>query len=106
MAVDPTVAAWVGVLLGTILGTLWPYYNVLRANPETKFDRDYAVSAIIAALIAMPSSLVAYALVQAQVPAVLAGYVDSPWFIFVLGILVGAGADRWLNEKIVDKGGT
>lgn len=100
---DLTLAAWLGVLVGGLVATLWPYYNVLQATPGARFDRAYVISLAFSVLIAMPSSLVAYALIVAAIPASLAAYADSAWFVFAFGALIGSGANRLLNEHVVDK---
>jgi hypothetical protein len=102
--VELALYGWAGVFIGAIIGTLWPYFNVLKANPETKFDKWYVASLVFAVFMAMPTTIVALALIQAAIPAALVAYAEDPWFIFVFGIAVGAGFDRYINEKIVDKG--
>lgn len=106
MAVDPALASWLGVLVGAFLvGTLWPYYNAWKASDgQTKFDPAYLLSALLATAAALPGVLVVYAIVLGVIPAGLAEYADSAWFLFMLGVALGAGADRYLNEKITDKG--
>lgn len=105
MAVDPGVASWLGVLVGAFLvGTLWPYYNAWKASGgKTKFDPAYLLSALLATAAAIPGVLVVYALVRGAIPAGLEEYADSAWFLFILGVVLGAGADRYLNEKVTDK---
>lgn len=103
---DVVTAAWIGVIVGGILATLWPYYNVWKAsNGATKFDWNYILSLVVSTLIAMPSAIVLYGVVVGAIPPSLAAYSDSPWFLFAFGVFIGSGANRLLNEKVVDKGG-
>ena len=103
--VDVITASWLGAVVGVALATLWPYYNAWKAN-KVKFDRTYALSALIAAVLALPSSTAVWAivtaLVTAQAPS-LAEYLTSAAFAFAVGVFVGAGGSRWINENIVDK---
>lgn len=103
--VDVITASWLGAVVGVALATLWPYYNALKAT-GAKFDRTYALSAIVAALLTLPSATAVWAivtaLVTAQAPS-LVEYLTNPAFVFALGVFVGAGGSRWLNEAIVDK---
>jgi hypothetical protein len=102
---DPTWYAWIGAIVMTILATLIPYLNKLRSEPGTKFDMHYALSAVITAVVALPSSTAIWAFVLSLVqpyPSLLP-YLENWWFALAMGMAAGAFLNRWINDNIIDR---
>jgi hypothetical protein len=82
--------------IGGILAVLWPYYNVVKANPGTKFDWAYAVNLALAVFLAMPTAIVAPGLILENVPPAVVEFVESPWFILARA---SSSAPSWIGPQ-------
>lgn len=91
---DQLTLSFLGVMLGTIGATIYPFAWKIMENPELAFDKKYAITMLMSILLTITTSPMVFLTVQIPTTA------EGTMFLLATSFAIGFTANSIVNRPV------